>query len=193
MPLPHRRVETALRRSRGFTLIELLVVIAIIGLLASVVITSLGRTRVRARDSRRAQDLHTIQTALELYASDNNHYPNSNGTWASFDAPAYINNPIVNPNATNLSAALQPYLSSPPKDPTPGIGDDGYLYLGNGTSYCVLMWYAPEDMRNFESHLIPTTPNRCPSINASGQCLNGSNQVVPNAIFIGTGSYASGC
>ncbi len=100
---------------RGFTLIELLVVIAIIGLLASVVITSLGRTRVRARDSRRAQDLHTIQTALELYASDNNHYPNSNGTWASFDAPAYINNPIVNPNATNLSAALQPYLSSPPR------------------------------------------------------------------------------
>lgn len=178
------------RVSNGFTLIELLVVIAIIGLLASVVIASLGRARVKGRDTRRVQDMRTIQTAIEMYASDNNHYPIT-ATWASFDAPAYIGTDVTNPNATDLTAALTSYLPKPPTDPTPGTGDDGYLYLGNGTQYCILFYRAPEDMRNFEQQLIPA--NRCASVNASGQCLNGSGAVVPNAIYIGTGGYAAGC
>lgn len=171
--------------SRGFTLIELLVVIAIIGLLASTVIASLTRARVKGRDTRRVQDLRTIQTAIEMYASANNHYPNSNGTWTSFDAPLYVNNDIVSPNATDLTAALAPYLPKPPKDPTPGTNGDGYLYTGNGTQYCILFYQAPEDMRNFETNLIPM--NRCVSIGANGQCTG------INAIYIGTGTHASGC
>lgn len=185
MPLPHRRVETALRRSRGFTIIELLVVIAIIGLLASVVIASLSGIRVKARDSRRVQDLRTIQTAVELYASTNNHYPNTNGTYTSFDAPMYVNNDIVNPDAADLTTALQPYLKAVPKDPTPGTNGDGYLFFSNGTNYCILFYQAPEDMRNYEAHLIPM--NRCISIGSNGQCTG------VNAIYIGAGTYASGC
>lgn len=182
----HRRViEHTQWNSRGFTLIELLVVIAIIGLLASTVIASLGGARVKARDTRRKQDITTIRTALELYASDNGHYPNSNGAWASFDAPAYIGTDIVNPNATDLTTALQPFLRQPPTDPTPGVGDDGYLYISNSADYCILLHRAAEDMRNYEPYM--RQMSRCGTMNADGQCTG------TNSVYIGTGAYASGC
>ncbi|KKW21376.1 MAG: hypothetical protein UY64_C0022G0001 [Parcubacteria group bacterium GW2011_GWA1_51_12] len=56
----------------GFTLIELIVVIAIIGLLSSIVLTSLTRARQKARDARRVADIRQIRNALELFATSNN-------------------------------------------------------------------------------------------------------------------------
>ena len=57
-------------RKNGFTLIELLVVVAIIGLMSSIVLSSLNQARARARDARRIQDLAQIKNALALYADD---------------------------------------------------------------------------------------------------------------------------
>lgn len=54
----------------GFTLIELLVVIAIIGLLASVVIVSLGDSRSRAKDSAIQSSLLEVAKVSESYAGD---------------------------------------------------------------------------------------------------------------------------
>jgi type II secretion system protein G len=77
--------------SKGFTLIELLVVVAIIGILATVVLSSLSNARERARDAKRLSDVKTIQTALEMYANDNNgRYPiarvgSHNSSWSSFE------------------------------------------------------------------------------------------------------------
>ena len=54
----------------GFTLIELLVVIAVIGMLASIVLISLGPTRAKARDSKRIAEVRQMGLALEQEAAD---------------------------------------------------------------------------------------------------------------------------
>ncbi len=62
-------------KKRGFTLLELLVVIAIIGLLATVVIASLGPARAKGRDATRIKSIQEVAKALELYYNDNGRYP----------------------------------------------------------------------------------------------------------------------
>lgn len=68
------------RNFRGFTLIELLVVIAIIGILASVVLSSLNNARDGASDSAVQSNLQTVRTQAELYHSILNTYGTVAGT-----------------------------------------------------------------------------------------------------------------
>lgn len=69
---------------KGFTLIELLVVIAIIGILASIVLVSLGNSRTNSLDSNIKGNLDSIRTQAEIYAND---HDNSYGTFGlSFPA-----------------------------------------------------------------------------------------------------------
>ena len=62
------------KKHRGFTLIELLVVIAIIGILAGIVLVSLGGARTKAKDAAIKANLDTMRLAEEMYATGNNTY-----------------------------------------------------------------------------------------------------------------------
>jgi prepilin-type N-terminal cleavage/methylation domain-containing protein len=117
-------------RNRAFTLIELLVVISIIGLLSSVVLTSLNSARTKAQDARRLSDLRQIAIAFgQAYGGV---YPNTgnvpvclgtNGTCWVHSTVSYTGNATIN-------AALATYLAIP-TDPTRTSGKgDRYLYIG---------------------------------------------------------------
>lgn len=180
--------------TRGFTLIELLVVIAIVALLSSVVLASLNSARVKGGDSRRVQEMLEIQKAVEVYNIENGHYPNTNGTWASFDAQSYMNNPIVGtPSAPNLTAALASYIGrvvDPRTAQLNALGGvnaaAGYLYWGTDSDYCIMLFLVPENMNNYKSSFVDYAGSRCGSI-VNGQCTG------YNSVYIGTGSFAGGC
>jgi len=59
---------------KGFTLIELLVVVAIIGILSTIVVSSLNSARDRARVAKIQATLNTLQSAAVLYSIDNNTF-----------------------------------------------------------------------------------------------------------------------
>lgn len=62
---------------RGFTLLELLIVIAIIGILASIVLISIDRSRLESRNQATIKQVQEYQKALALFFSDNGYYPAS--------------------------------------------------------------------------------------------------------------------
>ena len=70
-PVPSRR------RPAGFTLVELLTVIAIIAVLATLLMTTLGSVKRKAREAVCTSNLHQIGLALQLYLDDFNHRPAS--------------------------------------------------------------------------------------------------------------------
>jgi prepilin-type N-terminal cleavage/methylation domain-containing protein len=59
---------------KGFTLIELLVVIAIIGVLATIVLTSLTKTQGRSYDTKIKEQLNGFRTSAQMYFTNHSGY-----------------------------------------------------------------------------------------------------------------------
>lgn len=108
--------------SKGFTLIELLVVIAIIGLLASVVLVSLGSAKLKSRDARRLGDIQQIKSGLDIYYNLGNGYPDTN-SWNTAQT-----------NKSQLSCSGTPALKVPNDPLNSTNGTYTYTYTQGGTS-----------------------------------------------------------
>lgn len=62
-------------RQQGFTLIEVMIVVAILGILATLVVVSIGGRQDQALVTATKSDLQAISQALDLYKLDNFKYP----------------------------------------------------------------------------------------------------------------------
>lgn len=116
-----------LKKKKGFTLIELLVVIAIIAILSTLAVIALGNARQKARDSKRQSDLKVLQTAIEMYSSDNGTAPTglTNG-WGGA--------------SPSLKTKLATYLPGGlPEDPNTGTAARDWIYCvdATGSDYMV--------------------------------------------------------
>ena len=76
-----------IREKQGFTLIELLVVVGIVGLLAAVVLVSLGRAKKEGNDAAVKTNLHTVVNQAELFYSDHNSYLPAGGSAIAVTSP----------------------------------------------------------------------------------------------------------
>lgn len=117
-----------------FTLIELLVVVAIIGILASLLMPSLGRAREKAKTAVCVSNVSQINKALQLYTADDSDFmPYETGTirdtWPSFLDP-YMGGPAFtgpeDQNKTGQSTIWGACPNSFASNDTPWFRDNNY-------------------------------------------------------------------
>lgn len=65
-----------MKTTKAFTLIELLTVIAIIGILAGIIIPTVGAVKVSANKARTKAQFNQWATSLELFKQEYGYYPN---------------------------------------------------------------------------------------------------------------------
>jgi len=107
-----------MNKQSGFTLIEIMVVVVVIALLGAMITPTIFSKVQQAQETRIAQDIRSIESALKFYRLDNYQYPTSQqGLSALFESPQGENN------------WKGPYLESVPLDPW-GVE---YRYANPGT------------------------------------------------------------
>ena len=107
------------RKNRGFPLIEMLVVVVVIALLGAMIGPTLFSKVQQAEETRVAQDIRVIESALKFYRLDNYRYPSQAQGLES----------LIKPPATGADKWNGPYLEDLPEDPW-GVG---YQYQNPGT------------------------------------------------------------
>lgn len=124
---------------KGFTLIELLVVISIIGVLVVIATANMITAQKQARDSRRMEDMQSIQTAFETYYAINASYPTGGQIDTAFDSTVRPSDP----KGTTYSwlSDSDSYCVCGTMESKPGnasaSSSDGCTWATGGTYFCV--------------------------------------------------------
>jgi prepilin-type N-terminal cleavage/methylation domain-containing protein len=154
---------------KGFTLIELLVVITIIGILSAIVLASLNTARAKARDALRAEDMHSIASALEMYYINYGCLPMTHTTSCGPAAGTYSEANNGNWDYSSQGDFMgflktAGYMSSVPVDPVNNMTGDSspagtyafryfcYPGVGVGTGVHLAYW---SEITNTEITVIP--------------------------------------
>jgi type II secretion system protein G len=87
---------------QGFTLIELLIVIVVLGILAAVVVFSLGSVTGKSAVAACQADGATVNTAIAAYYANNGAYPTTQANLTSTVAATSVGGPYIQswPNNT---------------------------------------------------------------------------------------------
>jgi prepilin-type N-terminal cleavage/methylation domain-containing protein len=149
------------QKSKGFTLIELLVVVAIIGVLATIVLSSLSNARAQARDARRISEMKNFETALEMYYLDYNQYP---GVGASTYGGGNI-------NIATLEIAMAPYIP---------IDLQGKYYLDPSGNNVSRFDYQSKEGQNYQNYGIFITLEASPLGETDGGYYSPYYELGPN-------------
>lgn len=127
----------------GFTIIELLVVLAIIAMLASAALALFSQVRVKARDATREQNIKTLQTALNLYATTARSYPVSSSPGPCSPLPpancaniSSCGEQITNASQTGQALIQSGSIPSIPADPI-NRGNYQFYYSSDSLSYAL--------------------------------------------------------
>ena len=154
---------------RGFTLIELLIVIAIIGVLATLLMVNFVGVRQRARDAQRKSDLRQLQSAMEIYRSDNSSYPDSGSTGGiSTTLVANCSGSLGNGGCTII------YSKTIPNDPNgliSGYYNGGYYYYSGGGNGNYVLGTCLENAGDSQGEASP---------GGTGTCTSGKYYVLNN-------------
>jgi len=184
------------KKERGFTLVEITVAIIIIGVLSSVVISNVVKSRAKSRDLQRMTDLKRLQVAIETYRSNNGFYPStgaipgvndgSGAGIACFTCIGYPINPLTsgkdlvlkNPYDTSISlgtltSVMSPYINQlidPQENDSAwaALPFRGFLYFSDGYIYKIVINRTPENLKNYPVSMID--PTRCGGSNSDGVC-----------------------
>jgi len=137
-------------KKRGFTLIELLVVVAIIGILATVVLASLGTARIRARNANAQAELQQLRTiitgaqiAVNRTVAEMTNPGNTNGTYNSCISPNTMASAACATDWRNAIDTISGFFGSAPNTGfyTDAWGNPYLLNEGEGmnvTTPCVV-------------------------------------------------------
>jgi prepilin-type N-terminal cleavage/methylation domain-containing protein len=136
------------KRQSGFSLIELVIVVVIIAIIAAIAIPKMSRGAAGANDSATSQDLSTMRSAVDLYASEHGGtLPSAANILTQLTTYTDISG---NPNTTKTTVFIYgPYLKSVPVMPVgtnkglntitttgpAGTGTFGWYY--DGTTFWV--------------------------------------------------------
>ncbi len=122
----------------GFTLIELLVVIAIIGILSSVVLSSLNSARAKGKDASAKSELASVRSQASLYYDENAQSFGADGTSCS-NADSLFDPGVTN-SVHNLISAAQTAVTGSAGPAVCANSASAYvvgLPLLNGENWCV--------------------------------------------------------
>ena len=134
-------------KKKGFTFIEILVVVTIIATLTAIGTVSYIQVSKQSRDTKRKDDLQTLQKEFEIFYQMNSNYPEG-GTdadtcfanlLASITTAKHPTDPSTHLEyAWNCSAQAYCICAGPLENPAKGnASDTSCAFADNGAYYCV--------------------------------------------------------